>query len=158
MSCLALCPRVFFFFFFFFSVLFSIVITSLWKKELVYMYVLLVHLHAYIFCFFSLHLDVRNWLWLVIVALPGLFYELKVNILSGEFSRNTESIQSSSESGLTQFDWAFSWDLPETKKKKKKKKNSKIIHAFQKPLVKRAPLKKQYVEPNSQTNDQSMQK
>ena len=68
-SCHALCPRVL-------LVLFSIVFTSLGKRELDY--VLLVHLFVYIACIifhsFSLPLCVRDWLRLVIVALLGLFY------------------------------------------------------------------------------------
>ena len=60
-----------------FSVLFSIVITSLGEeRELVY--VVLVHLFVYFARFisviFSLPLCVRDWLQLVIVALPVLFY------------------------------------------------------------------------------------
>ena len=55
---------------------FSIVITSLGKRELVY--VLLVQLFVYTAfvscCPFSLPLRVRDCLRLVIVALPGLFY------------------------------------------------------------------------------------
>ena len=60
-----------------FSVLFSIVITSLWEdRELVYVF----FVHVFVcfarihFCTFSLLLGVRNWLRLVIVAPPGLFY------------------------------------------------------------------------------------
>ena len=86
MSCLALCSRVFcvcvcvcvFFFFFFFFSHFSIVITSLWEER-----ARLCASRAFVCLFctrylypFSLPLGVRGWLRLVIVALPGLFYEL----------------------------------------------------------------------------------
>ena len=70
-SCLALCSHV-------------IVIQSclaLWspplgKRELVYMLLVLLFVYfAYvILCPFSLALDARGWLRLVLVALPGLFY------------------------------------------------------------------------------------
>ena len=60
-----------------FVIPFSIVITSLGKREPVC--VLLVHLFVCFvrvsFCHFSLPRGVGGWLWFVIVALPGLFYE-----------------------------------------------------------------------------------
>ena len=88
-SCLALCSRVvvflFFVFFclFFFLLFFFLVILALshsdhlaWGRESWSMY--LVHLFVYFACVdvcpFSFPLGVRGWLWLVIVALPGLFY------------------------------------------------------------------------------------
>ena len=55
-----------------FLVLFSTVITSLGKRELVYM--LLVHLYVYLACVtFCLFLFHGGWRRIVIVALPGLF-------------------------------------------------------------------------------------
>ena len=50
----------------------SIVITSLGKRELVY--VLFVHLFVYVLHALIFILCVRGWLRLVIVALPGFFY------------------------------------------------------------------------------------
>ena len=70
-SCLALCSHV-------------VVIQpclALWsprlrKRELVYVLLVLLFVYfAYVkFCLFSLALDARGWLRLVLVALPGLFY------------------------------------------------------------------------------------
>ena len=60
----------------FILVLFSLLSPRLGKRELVY--VLLMHLFVYFahvnVCLFSLPLGVRDWLQLLIVALPGLFY------------------------------------------------------------------------------------
>ena len=61
-----------------FFIPFSIVFTSLGKRELVC--VLLVHLFVCFvrvnFCHFSFPFDFGGWLRFVIVALPGLFYKL----------------------------------------------------------------------------------
>ena len=76
-SCLAFCSRVFFFVFFFFICLFSIVIISLGEERagLCASGAVFCMLFARVrFCPFSHPLGVRGWLWLVIVALPRLFY------------------------------------------------------------------------------------
>ena len=57
-----------------------------WEREkwsiLVYLFV---YLACATFCHFSLPLGVRGWLWLVIVALPGLFISL-FNVYYGSMS------------------------------------------------------------------------